>query len=86
MMAFGFGGFGLLFMLIFWGGIIALAVWALGRLFPRAAGPATSPPSVERSLPAETPLEILRERYARGEISKAEYEQLRRELEAPART
>ena len=31
-----------------------------------------------------TPLEILRERYARGEIDKQEYEQKKRDLEAPA--
>ncbi|RJQ47715.1 MAG: SHOCT domain-containing protein [Gaiellales bacterium] len=30
---------------------------------------------------AETPLEILKKRYARGEIDTAEYEALRRELQ-----
>jgi uncharacterized membrane protein len=31
-----------------------------------------------------SPLEILRERYARGEINREEYEQKRRDLEPPA--
>lgn len=30
----------------------------------------------------ETPLEILQKRYARGEISRDEYEQMRRDLQA----
>ena len=29
----------------------------------------------------QTPLEILKARYVRGEISRAEYDQMRRELE-----
>lgn len=32
------------------------------------------------AIPVETPLEILRKRYARGEIDTAEYEARRREL------
>ena len=31
----GFGGFGFLFMAIFWLGIIAAAIWLLGNLFPK---------------------------------------------------
>lgn len=34
-----------------------------------------------RAKNSETPLEILKARYARGEISREEYEQLRRDLE-----
>ena len=30
----------------------------------------------------QTPLELLKARYARGEISREEYEQMRRDLEA----
>ena len=32
--------------------------------------------------PAKTPLEILKERYARGEIDKEEYEERKRMLES----
>ena len=34
-----------------------------------------------RAQNGETPLEILKARYARGEISREEYEQMRRDLE-----
>ncbi|MBK9130042.1 MAG: SHOCT domain-containing protein [Gammaproteobacteria bacterium] len=68
---FGWGmGFGWLFMLIFWGlvilGIAALVKWMVSS----------------RGEPREkTPLEILRERYARGEIGRDEYEQKKRDLQ-----
>ena len=41
-------------------------------------------PQFNQSKPAQTeqmPLELLKARYARGEISREEYEQVRRELE-----
>ena len=67
-----FGG-GLL-MLVFWGGIIVLIVmlarWAGGF------GPAEPP--VGRS--HQSALEILDERFARGEIDKQEYEDRKRTL------
>ncbi len=37
--------------------------------------------SGHREAPRQTPLEILRERYARGEIDREEYEQKRRDLQ-----
>lgn len=69
----GFGwfghGFGWLFMVLAWvlviAGIVVLIKW-LGS---------TSTP------PGETPLEILKARYARGEINKKEYDRMRRELQ-----
>ena len=63
----GFGGFGMLFGLLVWVVLIALLVWGAGALFGGRAG-------------GETPEEILRRRYARGEISQAEYEQARQAL------
>ncbi len=42
-------------------------------------------PQFNRSGPAQTsqtPVEILRARYARGEITRDEYEQMRRDLES----
>ncbi len=77
----GWGGFGFsplwwIFMLLFWvliiGGIAMLLVW-LFRQAPRTgagAGPPTS-----------RPLDILRERYARGEITREQYAEMRRDLE-----
>lgn len=62
-------------MLLFWGLVIAVIV-ILAREFgawPGRAGSAVSP---------KDSLEILRERYARGEIDSREFEERRRELTA----
>ncbi|HSD53996.1 MAG TPA: SHOCT domain-containing protein [Burkholderiales bacterium] len=66
----GFGGFG---MILFWGlviaGVVVLARWVGGF------GASVTSRGGER-----TPLEILRERYAKGEIDQREFEQKRRDL------
>ncbi|NOY45526.1 MAG: SHOCT domain-containing protein [Deltaproteobacteria bacterium] len=71
MMDGGMMGLGWIVMLLFWGivavGVVLAARWLLGR--NRGAG-------------GDTPHEILKRRYAAGEISKEEYERMRRELEA----
>jgi putative membrane protein len=63
-------------MLLFWvlviGGIAWLVVWLVRQGPPGHAG---AGPSGAR------PLDILRERYARGEITREQYEEMRRELE-----
>ena len=73
----GWGGMmlgGGLTMLIFWGGIILLVV-LLARWF---GGRGST--HLEGNAPRQTALEILQERYARGEIDKAEYEERRKTL------
>lgn len=67
----GVGGFFL--MALFWIVVILLAVWLLSNLFPKNQ---TSP-----TTGTESALDILRKRYARGEISKEEYEAIRHDLE-----
>ncbi len=59
-------------MVIFWGGIIALIVWAIVRFTRRASGGDIT----ER----RSPLEIARERYAKGEITKEQYEKIKADL------
>ena len=72
----GYGGFGMgLGMLLFWGLIIA-AIFLLVRGFSGRSG-SSEPRPRER-----TALDILGERYARGEIGKAEFEEKRRDLSA----
>jgi len=68
--------FGGLMMLLFWGGLIALAVVLL-----RGLSGSGSRPSPDRDRSAESALDILKKRYARGEIGKTEYEEMRRDLE-----
>jgi len=80
MMGFGFGGFGMVYMLIFWVVIIGLAVWLLTRLFPAGADRAASGERARRSDGKESALDILQMRYARGEISQREYEQMRQDI------
>jgi putative membrane protein len=80
MMGFGFGGFGMVYMLIFWVVIIGLAVWLLTRLFPAGTDRVASGAQARRSAGKESALDILQMRYARGEISQREYEQMRRDI------
>jgi putative membrane protein len=58
---YGMGIFGWLFMLLFWGLIIGWSSWSGGGEPGRSAG---------RNDTGEVPLDILKRRYARGEISK----------------
>ena len=71
MMGGGWGIFMFIFMLLFLAVIVA-GIMLLGRyLSPHA-----------RSKPSEDALEILKRRYARGEIQKAEFEEKRKDLES----
>lgn len=69
-------GLGWIFMLLFWGllivGIVALVKW----LFSSSQSSSALPQP-----PRRTALDILKERYARGEIDTEEYEQRKRTLE-----
>ena len=65
--------FGGIWMTLFWGAVIGLVVWLVIRLSRRAG-------RSDRSDGRRTPLDIARERYARGEISREEFEQIRKDL------
>ena len=65
----------LLFMLLFWGGLVALAVWLVSALFPRNGREPTRSTDLELS-----PREILDRRYARGEITREQYELMKQDL------
>ena len=67
--------FGLLFLLIFWGGLIAFAIWLVKSLF--ASSQRFSGTSPDRELDAG---EILNQRYARGEITREQYELMKSDL------
>ncbi len=67
-MMWGYGGFGFLWMALFWIGIALLVTWAVRR------GDEDRAPAHRRAL------EILEERFARGEIDAEEFEARRREL------
>lgn len=60
----GLGWLGMLVMAMFWIGVILLVVWGLSNVL-----------SGSRPRAEIDPLEILRERYARGDLSKEEFAQ-----------
>jgi putative membrane protein len=71
------GGLAMMFfMLLFWLAIIAAIAWLGAWLFRQGR---LAPPGPEAARP--TALDILSERYARGEISREQYEQMRRDIE-----
>jgi putative membrane protein len=79
-MGFGFGGFGLIFTLLFGIVVVVGAVWLLNGLFPRPNSSSPFLPPAGRGEPTQSALDILRQRYARGELSKNEFDQMRRDL------
>ncbi|HSC71281.1 MAG TPA: SHOCT domain-containing protein [Candidatus Methylomirabilis sp.] len=72
----GFGGSGMgfvgwIFMLLFWGliivGLVLVVRWLWDQRRPGTGG-------------ADAPIEILKRRYARGEISKEEFDRMKQDL------
>ncbi|HEX2705046.1 MAG TPA: hypothetical protein VHM65_04750 [Candidatus Lustribacter sp.] len=64
-------GLGMLLMLVVWGGLIGLGIWAVARLTRGESRPA----------PTESPRQILDRRFASGEIDAGQYAETRRILE-----
>ena len=61
--------FGSLWMVIFWGGLIALIVWGITKLSRQSV-----------PISKHDPLNIAKERYAKGELSREEFEQVKKDL------
>ncbi len=74
-MMMGFGIMGGLFMIIFWGGVIALVILLVRVLFQ-----GSSSQSSPNQIPKMSAHEILDRRYARGELSREEYEVMKQDL------
>jgi len=72
MMGFGMG-LGMLFMVVFWIILIAGAVWLVGILFKTGRPP-------DDNNRSQTAREILDQRYARGEITREQYELMKKDL------
>ncbi|MCL4534345.1 MAG: SHOCT domain-containing protein [Bacteroidetes bacterium] len=66
----GLGGFAMIFGMLFWVALAALAIWALVALI--------SPHPAPRQ--TESALDILKRRYAAGEISREEFQAARQDL------
>jgi len=67
---------GSLMMVVFWGGLAALVVWVVQSLSRGGSGGSRG----RDSDGSTTPLDIAKQRYARGEIDREEFERLRRDL------
>ena len=82
MMNFGFGamgGFGSIFMVVFWG----LIIWAIVALVRGGSlnGHGCEHDHADAAHGKDKPpLEILKERYAKGEIDKKEFEEKKKDL------
>ena len=61
--------FGGLWMLLFWGGLVALIVWGITKLTKR-----------DDLTNRHDPLDMAKERYAKGQISREEFEQMKKDL------
>jgi len=61
--------FGGAWMFLFWGGLIALLVWGISKLTGN-----------READPKNNPVSIAKERYAKGEISREEFEQLKKDI------
>jgi len=59
----------IIWLVVFWGGLIALIVWGITRLTRRGD-----------SASKRDPLDIAKDRYAKGEISREEFEQFKKDL------
>ncbi len=74
----GFGGsmgFGMGFGWIFWLVILGVIIWAVVSLVNRPSG------STEHGVSSgESARDILKKRYARGEISREEYQEMKSDL------
>jgi len=61
--------FGGVWMVVFWGGLIALIIWGVNRFTRR-----------DDSSRKQNPLDLTKERYAKGEITREEFEKIRKDL------
>ena len=73
-MGHGYGWGGMWFGWLFWIVLVGLIVWAVVALSRRGR------PPVSQQNPDEDALDILKKRYAAGEISKEEFEEKKKDL------
>jgi putative membrane protein len=71
----GMGWFGMIFMIIFWGLIIVGLVLLIRWLIPNTISRASSDVRI-----GSKAMDILKERYARGEINLDEFESMKKDI------
>lgn len=70
------GGFGFFFMILFWG----LVIWAIIALVQSVSRNNAQSAGGSSGVQADTALETLRKRYAKGEITKEQFEQMKKDI------
>jgi putative membrane protein len=65
--------FGSIVTILFWASVFALVVWVIARLVGHENSRAASGRK-------SNPLDLARERYARGEITKEQFDQISKDL------
>ncbi|MDX2481460.1 MAG: SHOCT domain-containing protein [Desulfuromusa sp.] len=75
MMGAGMGWFGMIFMLVFWGLIIAGVVLLIKWLVQNTGSNRSSVAATDSKA-----MDILKQRYARGEIARDEFESMKKDL------
>ncbi|AOV99456.1 SHOCT domain-containing protein [Dehalococcoides mccartyi] len=68
--------FGGIFMLIFWCAIIGVIIWGIIHLTKKGQNPSSGSTATEKT----HYMDVLKERYAKGEITKAEFDQMKKDL------
>jgi putative membrane protein len=71
MMGYGWPILGWVFMILFWAALILAVIW----LYKQVRGPEKAPAALE------TPLDVLKKRYAAGEISKEQFDAMKKDIE-----
>lgn len=66
------GPLGMLITLLFWGLVIGMVIWLFQLIFTKSSGHTVTT--------TDNSLNILNERYARGEISKDEFQRIKKDL------
>ncbi len=67
-------------MFLFWALVLGGGLWLLARLFPAARAPQAQGHDARAAI-MDPAVQMVRQRYASGEISKSEYEEVLRTLE-----
>lgn len=78
-MMFGLGWIGMLFMFLFWLLLIGAAVWLIWAIFGRR-GHVPMSTSGHYWGSSTNARQILDERYAKGEITREQYEQMKQDI------
>jgi uncharacterized membrane protein len=81
MMAFDLSATSYILMIIIWLLVVGVGIWLLAKLFPGKPNKPVDLPDNQQSDVTGSALQILTKRYVRGEISKEQFAEMRRELE-----